>query len=145
MNDRFKFRFFDKINQFMIDENSDNDKCIDLYGRDEWWWCIEKDMPTIFNYFDNNSWKEKDFVIMQCTGLKDKNGKLIYEGDIVQIPNNWDEYGMMAGEKREIYYKEGGFRLKPKWDKNSRGNWLEDTKDLEVIGNIYENEELLNE
>ena len=50
---------------------------------------------------------------------------------------------MMAGEKREIYFNEGGFRLKPKWDKNSRGNWLEDTKDFEVIGNIYENPELL--
>lgn len=46
---------------------------------------------------------------------------------------------MFACEKREIYFNEGGFRLKPKWDKNSRGNWLENTKDFEVIGNIYEN------
>lgn len=80
----------------------------------------------------------------QCTGLKDKNGKLIYEGDIIQIPDDYDTYGMFACEKREIYFNEGGFRLKPKWDKISRGNWLEDTKDFEVIGNIYENKELLN-
>ena len=90
----------------------------------------------IFDSFDG---------LMQCTGLKDKNGKLIYEGDIIQIPDDYDTYGMFAGEKREIYFNEGGFRLKPKWDKNSRGNWLEDTKDFEVIGNIYENKELLNE
>ena len=79
----------------------------------------------------------------QCTGLKDINGNLIYEGDIIQIPDDYDTYGMFACEKREIYFNEGGFRLKPKWDKNSRGNWLEDTKDFEVIGNIYENPKLL--
>lgn len=80
---------------------------------------------------------------INCTGLKDKNGKLIFEGDIILIPDIWEEYGTMAGAKREIYFNEGGFRLKPKWNKNSRGNWLEDTKDFEVIGNIYENKELL--
>lgn len=76
-------------------------------------------------------------VIYQSTGLKDKNGKLIFEGDVIKIPNDYDTYGMFACEKREIYFNEGGFRLKPKWDKNSRGNWLEDTKDFEIIGNIY--------
>ena len=90
----------------------------------------------IFDSFDG---------LIQSTGLNDKNGKLIYEGDIIQIPDDYNTYGMFAGEKREIYFNEGGFRLKPKWDKNSRGNWLEDTKDFEVIGNIYENKELLNE
>lgn len=86
---------------------------------------------------------DDNYVVQQCTGLKDKNGKLIYEGDIIQIPDDYDTYGMFACEKREIYFNEGGFRLKPKWDKNSRGNWLEDTKDFEVIGNIYENPKLL--
>lgn len=80
---------------------------------------------------------------INCSGLKDKCGKLIYEGDIVKIPNDYDTYGMFAGEKREVYFYEGGFRLKPKWDKNSRGNWLEDTNVFEIIGNIYENPELL--
>lgn len=82
---------------------------------------------------------------INCSGLKDKCGKLIYEGDIVKIPNDYDTYGMFAGEKREVYFYEGGFRLKPKWDKNSRGNWLEDTNAFEVVGNIYENPELLKE
>lgn len=81
----------------------------------------------------------------QCTGLNDKTGKLIYEGDIIRIPDKWDDYGLMAGEQREVYFFAGGFRLKPKYkySKNNRGYWLEDTDDFEIIGNIHENPELL--
>jgi len=82
-------------------------------------------------------------ILMQYTGLKDKNGKEIYEGDIIKIPNDYDTYGQMAGEEREIIFGEGGFRLKPKWNKNARGLWLEDVEDLIIIGNIYENPGLL--
>lgn len=81
--------------------------------------------------------------VMQFTGLQDKNGKEIYEGDIVKIPDDYEEYGFMAGEKREVYYFDACFRFKPKTE--SRGHTLEDDMDLcEVIGNIYENPELLN-
>lgn len=69
--------------------------------------------------------------LMQYTGLKDKNGIEIYEGDIIK-----DE---IDGYHDTVVYKENKFILEPTgddcvyWDK------------CEVIGNIYENPELLND
>ena len=79
--------------------------------------------------------------LMQFTGLKDKKGVEIYEGDLVKIPNDYVLYGQFAGEVREIFYNEGGFRLKPKRNKNYKGNYLESGIDYEVIGNIHEKSE----
>ena len=85
----------------------------------------------------------KEETVGELTGLKDCIGKEIYEGDIVRVDNDWDKYGMTAGESYEIYFNEGGFRLKAKYNKNARGYWLEDNNEFEIIGNIYENPELL--
>jgi uncharacterized phage protein (TIGR01671 family) len=71
---------------------------------------------------------------MQCTGLKDKNGKLIYEGDIIQ--ENWHKYILEWGN--------GAYVIKD----IKRGTSYMFTSGIckhksEVIGNIYENPELL--
>lgn len=87
-----------------------------------------------------------DGVLMQFTGLQDKNGREIFEGDIVKVDDDWDEYGWMAGEIREVYFFDGSYRLKPPRTDVGRGHTLEDGTDgLSVIGNIYENPELLEE
>lgn len=134
MQDRFKFRVWCKTNQ----EWERDEICITNRNQ----YLIRNFAPKFTRTTDDEpQYHEINF----CTGLKDKNGKLIYEGDIIKLPNDYGTYGMFAGEKREVYFYEGGFRLKPKWDKSSRGNWLEDTNDFEVIGNIYENSELLKD
>ena len=89
---------------------------------------------------------ECDYVLSetfgQFTGLTDKNGKKIFEGDIIKIPDDYDEFGINAGEVYEVYFSFGGFRLKPKRS-NAKGFWLEDDKTVEILGNIHDNPELL--
>ncbi len=79
----------------------------------------------------------KRFILMQYTGLKDKNGKEIYEGDIMATPN---------GHKGVVTYDECQYILA-----SSKGEYENDmfykvkNHGAEVIGNIYENPELLKE
>jgi len=83
---------------------------------------------------------EKD-TVGQGTGMYDKNNHEIFEGDFIKIPDSWDDYGTAAGMIYEIYYNEG-FRLKPKSNPKARGNWLESTKNFEIVGNKIDNPEL---
>ena len=76
-------------------------------------------------------------VIMQSTGLHDKNGKEIFEGDIVKMAK--DVYSDPTYYEI-VRHRGGAYRL----ESNQHGCelWLRHTN-CEVIGNIYENPELL--
>lgn len=82
--------------------------------------------------------------LMQFTGLRDIHGKEVFEGDIVKIPEDYDEFGRNAGEILKVAFDKGCFRLK-RPNSKGRGFYFEDDNVVEVIGNIYENQELLGE
>lgn len=81
-------------------------------------------------------WKEDydDCVVEQYTGSKDRNGKEIYEGDILDTP----------GGRCKVVWSDGGWGYQ---FKVHRTDWFDIVKDFhdksEVIGNIHENPELL--
>ena len=74
-----------------------------------------------------------NFILMQFTGRKDKNGKEIYEGDIMKARYVTGQINIC-----EIKFKDGCFGA------NGYCNWG-DICEFKIIGNIYENPELLKE
>lgn len=102
--------------------------------------------------YDSDEWTDLqagEFELLQYTGLKDKNGAEIYEGDILELRAN------PFNKKRDLFqvvFKDGGFR--DEWNnyigqylppdiRNRQGGRVRLNEACEVIGNIYENPELL--
>ena len=107
---------------------------------------VKESTEEYFTYFDvfdiANIEDNENIIVQQCTGLKDKNGKLIYENDIVL--SNCIQWIIKYCDKcksfqcfdntYDCYACEGDY------------NWYDFLEDLDkttVIGNIYENPELL--
>lgn len=125
MKNRFKFRAWDKF-----------------YKR--FWTQEEMNEAGGFYYCYGLTPNKSEFELMQCIGLKDKNGKDIYEGDILQSENKL----MYPGGPRVVEWEDFGLRYTVKYEKDKdfyyhpmRGV---DYKWFEIIGNIYENPELIN-
>ena len=116
--------------QDKYDAYSDNLTSIDI--------CKETiTITSFYNYEDVYRFEDEEVKLMQYTGVKDKNGKEIYEGDIV-ILNDTEEENRCV-----VKYKYGSYILV---DGDLREN-LSNVEDkfLEVVGNIYENKNLLEE
>lgn len=90
----------------------------------------------------------KDFHVMQFTGLHDKNGNEIYEGDII---GDWVEVdGKMEQSKHTVFFheQEGQWMLDNSLhqDRTHLFSLAQELRDFEyeIIGNIHENPELLS-
>lgn len=77
----------------------------------------------------------EDVILEQYTGLKDKNGKEIYEGDIVDFVDDGECIGVVEYDAPEFYLNADAT--------NWGAMYLERTRCQKVIGNIHENPELL--
>lgn len=106
------------------------------------------------------------YSIMQSTGLKDKNGQEIFEGDVLKFNDEWSEYcheGYVDGSVEGVNYVEvvkgeACFEFgKTRYPESSLFIHMEDEHlsfaelvndkdfEFEIIGNVYENQELLEE
>lgn len=148
MNDRFKFRVWDKEqNKYLPLESLDDvlDMWISIDNTGVY--LVERDNNRDVAYFNDIT---EDVIVQQCTGLKDKNGSLIYEGDIVRsdfefVTKTVNPFLFKVGD---VVFQNlfGGFAI------NSCRNAAPfqqaqlgsvEAENCEVIGNIYENKELL--
>jgi len=109
--------------------------------------------PYFFSYYLDN----KGFEVMQYTGLKDKNDKEIYEGDIIEF--DFEYYMSSQGAPRTargidfVEYRKSGFYvadvfieyLPKRRNEYSKYLLLNHIDNIEIIGNIYEHPELIKQ
>ena len=106
-----------------------------------------KEIVTQQVYFENGLPDDRDIYcydledieFMQSTGLKDKNGKEIFEGDIVKMAK--DVYSEPTYYE-VVRHRGGAYRLESK--QHGCELWLRHA-DCEIVGNVYENPELLED
>lgn len=113
-------------------------------------WDKLKEFVGLGRLFDDSK-KSTLFTLMQSTGLKDKNGLDIFEGDVVKVSDGGNEEDSYTSVVK--YYSDEGY---PAFDIEAPSSWYYesnvlstimggDYETIEVIGNIYENPNLLEQ
>ncbi|EGO6670398.1 YopX family protein [Enterococcus faecalis] len=131
-----KFRAWDDINKKMIyDFYREKIETVDDWYKGELVVRNKNEIHCDLLYSSKEEYlfrHVKELPLMQSTGLKDKNGVEIFEGDI-----GWDDHLEVHGQ---VIFENGAFKYE--WD-NISEDLFEVTDDIEIVGNIHENPELL--
>jgi hypothetical protein len=122
-----KFRAWDNAEKVMKDPFTLHD----IAAGYDCGWRVDQDLPIVTEQYDDD---DPETIIMQYTGLKDKNGKEIYEGDFIK-------YGDLVVR---IMWDDFECAIVP-ITSNHRVLVWELAQSSEVIGNVFENPELLEE
>lgn len=142
-----KFRAWDPKYKEMIE---------DIHIAPEYDWLVLSDNDALAERDNRDRSLEEEYVLMQYTGLKDRNGKKIYPQDIIkwdggfrnnpligEVVEEWGSVGPCAGPNMIHYI----IKLPPdichKEPHSFHNTWKLD--EMEVIGNIYENPTQLKE
>lgn len=145
MNTRLKFRVWYKDENRYRPQNEEGGLFV-LSGDGRLWYHYNDPSISSPEYGNIQPCYKSDFVIEQCTGLSDMNGRLVYEGDIIE---SFDYEG--EAMRHVIEWNEDFARFEamiiPKHELKEN-DWIVSTELLRffgkrVIGNIHENPDLL--
>lgn len=128
MNNRLKFKAFIKTTKELL-------KVQYINSVTRYVMCDREDGTQAFKSFD-------DVEPLQCIGFKDKNGKLIYEKDILLSPDNDEPYMVIVEWDNEKGYIVKAWNGK-EFEYALSDDTLESLKYFQIIGNEFENPELL--
>ena len=125
MKDRFKFRAWNTETKTMH------------YRAEQTYDCLDG-IPLIRHSSFGDLLDDENYIVEQCTGIKDANGKLIYEGDIIFI--NGEKWQVIWNDEDCAFFFSN---LKEVYHQPIFPDFYRMTDDFKVIGNMHENPELM--